>query len=63
MTRIALPADIVRRIRAGEQVSPEEISAAQARVAAGQSAEERPQKSNEWLPDAPKPKNRRGRKK
>lgn len=58
--RIALPADIVARIRAGEQVSAEEITAAQQRAAVAQSA---PKKENEWLPDAPKPKSRRGRKK
>lgn len=58
--RIALPADIVARIRAGEQVSAEEITAAQNRAATGQTA---PKKENEWLPDAPKPKSRRGRKK
>ncbi|WFD33709.1 hypothetical protein MCUN1_000522 [Malassezia cuniculi] len=57
--RIALPADIVRRIRAGEQVSAEEITAAQERMAAAETAE----KKNEWLPDAPKPKSRKGRKK
>ena len=58
--RIALPADIVARIRAGEEVSAEEITLAQQRAASAQAA---PKKENEWLPDMPKPKSRRGRKK
>lgn len=46
--RVALPADLVARIRAGEQVSAEEITAAQERVAAGETTPAKP--VNEWLP-------------
>lgn len=48
MRRVALPADLVRRIKNGEQVSAEEITAAQERVLARQSEPKEPE--NEWLP-------------
>lgn len=48
MRRVALPADLVARIRAGEEVSAEEITAAQERVAAGKPEPTKPE--NEWLP-------------
>ncbi|WFD22968.1 hypothetical protein MEQU1_001652 [Malassezia equina] len=58
--RVALPAELVARIRAGEQVSAEEITAAQARVAQGVPE---PAKHNDWLPptQAPKKKGTRQR--
>ncbi|PKI85675.1 hypothetical protein MVES1_000746 [Malassezia vespertilionis] len=47
--RVALPADLVARIRAGEEISPEEIAAAQEKLATGQAAA--PQKpEDEWIP-------------
>jgi len=51
--RVALPAELVARIRAGEQVSAEEITAAQARVAQGLPE---PTKENDWLPSTSAPK-------
>lgn len=59
--QVALPADLVARIRAGEQVSAEEITAAQARVAAGEPTKP----TDEWVPASAKKntsKNRRGKK-
>lgn len=47
--KVPVPADIVARIRAGEEVSAEEITAAQARVAANQASAPKPE--NEWLPE------------
>lgn len=63
--RVALPADLVARIRAGEQVSAEEITAAQERVAAGETTSTKP--VNEWLPanttkKAPTSRSRRSKK-
>lgn len=63
--RVALPADLVARIRAGEQVSAEEITAAQERVAAGNTGPKKP--ADEWLPASATKKptntrNRRGKK-
>jgi len=51
--RVALPAELVARIRAGEQVSAEEITAAQARVTQGLPE---PAKENDWLPQTSAPK-------
>jgi hypothetical protein len=60
VTRIALPADIVARIRAGEDVSAEEITAAQQRTAAGITPPHPAE--NEWLPPTTQKKsNTRGR--
>lgn len=47
--RVALPAELVARIRAGEQVSAAEITAAQERVSKG--LPKTP--DNDWLPPPP----------
>ncbi|AYO42284.1 hypothetical protein DNF11_1334 [Malassezia restricta CBS 7877] len=44
--RVALPAELVARIRAGEQVSAEEITAAQSHVSKGLPSAP---KENDWL--------------
>lgn len=58
---MALPAELVARIRAGEEVSAEEITAAQERVAKGLLQQP---KENDWLPatsSAPKKKSNKAR--
>jgi len=70
--KLAVTPEIAARLRAGEQVSPEEIAAATAAAQAKQEEAERKAKSqpeeddeNEWLPDELKRANKgsvRGRK-